>query len=63
MPKYGRDWQPVNADKPATSPNFTVNNLPEGSEYEFRVLAVNDAGPGKPSKPTPTHKVRDPIGK
>ena len=30
---------------------------------EFRVMAVNDGGPGKPSKTTPPHTVRDQICK
>ena len=33
---------------------YTVQGLSEGSRYEFRVIAVNDAGPGKPSKPSNT---------
>ncbi|ELT96021.1 hypothetical protein CAPTEDRAFT_34147, partial [Capitella teleta] len=32
-----------------TSPMFTVNDLMEGSEYEFRVVAENDAGESQPS--------------
>ena len=56
------DWTPVNA-RPVTGTTFTVPNLVEGSEFEFRVVAINDAGPGKPSKSTGPHKVRDPICK
>ena len=56
------DWTPVNT-KPISGTTFTVPNLVEGSEFEFRVVAINDAGPGKPSKSTGPHKVRDPICK
>jgi len=56
------DWTPCNA-KPISGTTFTVPNLIEGSEFEFRVVAINDAGPGKPSKSTGPHKVRDPICK
>ena len=62
LPVHGRgDWRPVNALNPSKSPNYTVTGLPGGAEYEFRVVAVNDAGPGKPSKSTGPHKVRDPV--
>ena len=57
-----RDWQPVN-EEPVDDTTFKVPKLTEGMEYEFRVSAVNDAGPGKPSKATQPHKVRDPICK
>ena len=56
------DWTPVNT-KPISGTTFTVPNLIEGSEFEFRVVAINGAGLGKPSKSTGPHKVRDPICK
>ncbi|WKY05591.1 hypothetical protein Q1695_006081 [Nippostrongylus brasiliensis] len=31
---------------------FSANNLKTGVEYEFRVIAVNEAGPSDPSDPT-----------
>jgi len=61
MPAHGRgNWTPVNAS-PVSGTTFTVPNLIEGSEWEFRVVAVNDAGPGKPSKSTGVHKVMNPV--
>ena len=63
MPVNGRGgWTAVNAT-PVSGTTFTVPNLIEGSEWEFRVVAINDAGPGKPSKTTGPHRVRDPICK
>ena len=59
--KRGAKWMTVNST-PVDSLTFTVPNLAEGSEWEFRVVAVNEAGPGKPSKSTGPHKVRDQVG-
>jgi len=56
------DWTPVN-NVPVKDTHFKVANLIEGSDVEFRVAAVNDAGLGKPSKSTGSHRVRDPICK
>lgn len=37
---------------PTSNTTFTAQDLREGNRYEFRVLAVNEAGMGKPSKPS-----------
>ena len=58
------DWKKCNTSP--IGPKATeakVGGLPEGEEYEFRVVAVNAAGPGAPSKSTGLHKIRDPICK
>lgn len=47
----GGEWIKANS-YPTPNTQFTVQGLHEGSRYEFRVTAVNEAGPGKPSKPT-----------
>lgn len=59
-PRRGGDWTKANSF-PVEGQEYTCINLPEGAVYEFRVVAVNDAGPGKPSKPTEPHTVRDPV--
>lgn len=46
-PKNG-DWAPA-TPFPVKENECTVPNLKEGQEYEFRVKAINEAGPGNPS--------------
>ena len=60
----GGRWEPATAGGvPVSKPEAILTNLTEGKEYEFRVAACNDGGPGAWSKPTKPHKVRDPICK
>ena len=47
----GGDWAPATS-LPVKDTECTVPNLKEGQEYEFRVKAVNEAGPGNPSVST-----------
>ena len=48
--KYG-DWEKA-AEAPAGQTTATAKDLIEGTAYEFRVRAVNAAGPGEPSDAT-----------
>lgn len=47
----GGEWVKVSH---YATPNteITVNGLSEGNRYDFRIIAINEAGPGKPSKPS-----------
>ncbi|OTF83012.1 twitchin-like protein, partial [Euroglyphus maynei] len=57
-PKNGKEW--ANATKyPCPDTRFTVPNLIEGDEYEFRVIAINDQGESPPSKPCPMVRVEE----
>lgn len=42
--------------------NATITDLEPGREYEFRVAAVNEGGPGDFSRPTIPHLMKDKIG-
>lgn len=39
-------------NSPIPTTDFVVPSLSDGQTYEFRVMAVNDGGVGKPSKPS-----------
>lgn len=47
----GGNWEKV-SDAPILGETATVPNLEEGKEYEYRVAAVTDAGPGDYSTAT-----------
>lgn len=43
---------------PGSQTSGKVDGLPEGSEYQFRVVAVNKAGPSEASEPTKMTTIR-----
>ncbi|XP_069094995.1 immunoglobulin-like and fibronectin type III domain-containing protein 1 [Pleurodeles waltl] len=53
-------WTAV-TEKPIPDRRYTVTDLGQGLQYEFRVIAVNDIGPGEPSRPSETVFARDPM--
>lgn len=59
---YSTRWVPINKS-PVAATTFTVRDVTEGDEYEFRVIAVNDAGAGNPSDSTGIVVPRDPYSK
>lgn len=58
--KGSNNWVPSNS-YPVKGTEYTASGLREGQIYEFRVAAVNGAGPGAPSKPTKPQKAEVPI--
>jgi len=58
----GGDWQEAMADL-VNDTQCTVPSLKEGEEYQFRVRAVNEAGPGEPSSATSPVVAEKPAGR
>lgn len=54
------NWTKLNR-KPITERTLEVTGLTEGVEYEFRVIAINAAGLGKPSEPSASCAAQNPI--
>jgi len=60
--KFSGDW--VTAKEiPGDATSATVGGLKEGAQYEFRVRAVNKAGPGEPSEATKPIIAKSRFGK
>lgn len=56
------NWTKLNR-KALIERTLEVAGLSEGAEYEFRVIALNNAGLGKPSEPSTVALAHDPISK
>ncbi|XP_054161595.1 twitchin-like isoform X2 [Oppia nitens] len=55
--KFSNDWKEV-LRTPDAKPEVSVKGLKENSSVQFRVKAVNIAGPGEPSEATEPHVVK-----
>src|SRR5437870_2101950 len=55
----GGDWIKLNP-LPTPNLNYIAQGLTTGSRYEFRVKAVNEAGLGKPSRPSQAVVTKEP---
>lgn len=55
-------WVRCNRDK-VTELTFTVSDLTDGGQYQFRISAENAAGVGQPSPTSATFTAKLPFGK
>ncbi|PIK33974.1 putative titin [Apostichopus japonicus] len=60
--QYSVRWARLNR-VPVAGVKFTSSDLKEGLEYQFRVIAENEAGQGKPSEPTRPMVAKEPYEK
>lgn len=56
-----KTWATVKANVENTT--FKVSNLVPGTEYYFRVIAVNEYGPGVPKVTSKSYLASDPVSK
>ena len=55
--RFKQDWEPA-AEIPGDQTTGVIPNLKEKEELQFRVVAVNKAGPSEASEPTKIHIVK-----
>uniref|UniRef100_G3VBF6 Immunoglobulin-like and fibronectin type III domain-containing protein 1 n=1 Tax=Sarcophilus harrisii TaxID=9305 RepID=G3VBF6_SARHA len=58
--KGSNTWTVVN-DQPVSERKWTVTDVLQGCQYEFRVTAVGASGPGEPGPPSDAVFARDPM--
>ncbi|XP_076797380.1 immunoglobulin-like and fibronectin type III domain-containing protein 1 isoform X6 [Arvicanthis niloticus] len=58
--KGSNTWMAVN-EQPVSERKYTVVDLRQGCQYEFRVTAMTLSGPGEPGPPSDTVFARDPM--
>lgn len=56
-------WSRATRDPIYPATQYRVQDLVDGCEYEFRVMAENEIGTGDPSLPSKPILAKDPIGK
>jgi hypothetical protein len=59
--KFAKDWAP--GKEVGDCLGATIDGLKEGCQYEFRVRAINKAGPGEPSDSTKPIIAKERFGK
>jgi hypothetical protein len=60
--RFKPDWEKA-AEVPGDKLECKVGDLKERGEYQFRIIAVNKAGPSPPSDPTDMHLVKHKLCK
>ena len=61
MTDVGNKWIRV-TKSPVKETSLRMDDLQEGTNYQYRVIAENKAGPGKPSAPSEPFAAKDPWG-
>lgn len=59
--KKSMRWVRVSSKRPIAELRYRVTNLTEGNEYEFHVMAENNAGIGPPSSTSRLFKCKEPT--
>ena len=55
-------WININPRNPVPDTTYKQTDLIEGTEYQYRVIAENKVGPGKPGPASKPFTAKDPFG-